>query len=142
MTYIERLREALEELAQSKRSRLASVHWNVMPREQEQRRFPALIWSRQSGGVFSGLRHDVGRPVVRLALLLDHAGQGAFAEAEELRRQVNRKLRTGKAALDDLDPREKDTGKLLSDWPDEPVDSFDEKQDRPRVDWYINLRGE
>lgn len=125
--YIERMLETIDGVVQDPAVPLAAVYWNVVPRDQ--RKFPLLVWQRASGGVFEGMRHDVARPVVRLALIADYDQTGCanFQAVERTRKEVLRRL---------LD------AKVLSDWPDEPSDSYDEKLQRPRVDWLIALRGE
>ena len=124
MTYIERMLEALAEVEPK-----VHVYWNVVPRDRDWRQFPLIIWQRASGAVQPGLRYEVRRPVIRLALIGDYddQGQASFARMEKTRRAVVQALQCAK---------------VLADWPDEPSDSFDESLERPRVDWLISLRGE
>ena len=33
-------------------------------------------------------------------------------------------------------------GRLLAEWPEQPADVYDDRLSRPRIDWFISLRGE
>lgn len=127
MTYIDRMVAALDAVAADPDVALASVYWSVVPRDQ--RRFPMLVWRRTSGAVLEGMRHEVVRPVIRLSLIGDYdaCGGADFDAVESVRKAVGRAL---------------ECARVLADWPDEPVDAFDETLSRPRVDWLISLRGE